>query len=106
MEPAIAGQMVISLAGDLMVDSCLKTCGRHEIELEMDCVWVESHQAGGYSHLNTSDINNDTCTLSAEHSLVLISVATTKEGGILVIKQKQKYMHTLLNTLCVTSATQ
>lgn len=43
-EPATARQMVISLAGDLMVDSCLETCGSHEIEHEMDCVWVDSHR--------------------------------------------------------------
>lgn len=34
-EPAIARQMVISLAGDLMVDSCLETCGSHETEQEI-----------------------------------------------------------------------
>lgn len=63
MEPAIARQMVISLASDLMVDFCLETSGRHKIELEMDCVWVESHPAGGCSHLNKFDITNDICSL-------------------------------------------
>lgn len=62
MEPAITRQTVILLAGNLMVDSCLETRRRHEIEWEMDCVWVESHRAGGYSHLNKVDIINDMCT--------------------------------------------
>lgn len=91
MEPVIARQMVISLASDLMVDSGLETCGRQEIELEMDCVWVESHQAGGYSHSNKTDIINDICTLFCIYPLDavlalpcsdLISVATTKKGSI------------------------
>ena len=82
MEPAITRQMLFSLPTDVMVDSCLETCGRHEIKLEMDCVWVESHQAGGYNHSNKS------AHLFFVH--------------ITIIKQKNKW----LDSVCVSHLSQ
>lgn len=87
MEPATSRQTVISLDDDLMGDSCLETRGSREIEFEMDCVWADSRQEGGYSHLNKFDINYDIWKHSM-HSTVLISVATGKNGSILIKNQK------------------
>lgn len=95
MEPAIARQIVISLAGDVIVNFCLEACGSHEIELEMECMWVDSHQVSRYSHLNKSDIisnigNQPRIPITLVCSAILISVAVAKKRSILIKKQEHE----------------